>query len=167
MGEEQLSDLIFGTDLGRRANGMDEAVNGLDAALRGITVVIARELGQSEPASQAVLEWGRVIALPADWPGVQAKRAALLYALWREVDVQKHYADQNPHLVRDLCTRVLPLVMPVFLSNQAQSADALVAMVSVIASMWSEGDLRAAVEEHGQANAQNPPGSEPLEDTKQ
>lgn len=144
--EVALSDLIFGSQLHTRAGPEgDRGVYGLDPAVRGVAAVLKRELGPDDPpCSQALLEWGRISELPLDYDGVAARRAALLFALWREPDVQDHYRRSEPELVDDLCTRILPLVCPRFLANQAQSPDVLVAMVSVLWSMWDAGDLGAA-----------------------
>lgn len=139
----ELESLLFGQPLFARGANGDATVEALDAALRAIIPVIERELGPSEPVNQAVLEWNRVIKLPLDFAGVQAKRAALLFALWREADIQALFLRESPQLTNDLLDRVLPLVMPVFLANQAQTSDALVVLVSVVASMWDARDLGA------------------------
>lgn len=142
--EVALSDLIFGSELHTRGSDGDQSINGLDPAVRGVAAVLKRELGhETQPCSQALLEWRRISELPLDFDGVASRRAALLFALWREPDVQAHYRSTEPNLVDDLCTRVLPLVCPRFLANQAQSPDVLVTMVSVIQSMWDPKDLGA------------------------
>ena len=149
-----LDRLLFGTPVhARKHEGADEAIQGLDPALRGIAEVIGRELGTSEPVVQAILEWQRVVELPLDFAGVQAKRAGLLFALWREADVREHYRKQCPGLVADLESRVLPLVMPPFVANQAQSADVLVVLVSTLVSMWGPEDLGAVGPEDAEEDA--------------
>ena len=137
--------MLFGSPLGERGDTIDPAVSHLNDALRAVIPVIERELGSSEAVKQAVVEWNDVAELPLNFAGTQAKRAALLFALWNEPDVQLHYSAHHPRLVKDLCSRVLPLVMPRFVANQAQHSDALVASVAVIATMWDAGDLGAIV----------------------
>ena len=143
MAEPLLENLLFGLPLSERGKHGDTTIPHLDAALRGIVPVIERELGHSQPVEQAILEWNRVIALPLDFCGVQAKRAALLFAIWRERDVRSHYRKRNPQLVADLERRLLPLVCPAFVANQAQSPDAFVAMMSVMHAMWSSNEVGA------------------------
>jgi hypothetical protein len=144
-GEASLSDLLFGTPLHKRGEGEDQAIHSLDPAIRGILSVLQRELGPDDnhPCSQALLEWSRIPDLPLDYDGVAARRAALLFALWRERDVQAHYRVRDPALVDDLCNRILPLVGPRFLANQAQSPDVFTVFVSVLSSMWAREDMGA------------------------
>jgi len=139
-----LETLLFGSPLSTRDERGDLGIHWLNPALRGVATVIRRELGTGEPVNQALLEWNRVVDLPLDFPGVQAKRAALLYALWREKDVQQHYSIESPQLVGDLISRVLPLTMPNFVANQGQASDALVVMVAVMCRMWDPRDVGAA-----------------------
>ena len=148
-----LHDALFGSAIASRGKG-DDAVGRLDAILKGLPSVLTRELGDREATSQAILELNRVIDLPTDTAiAVHAKRAAVLFALWRERDVQQHFRQRGEaELVDDLCGRVLPLVMPRFVANQCQVPDAAVVMASVLHSMWSAEDI-AAVEAHLERSA--------------
>lgn len=116
-----LHDALFGSSIAGR-KGRDAATPRLDAILEGLIDVLRREMGDTEATDQAVLEMGRVIKLPlTEHMAVQAKRAAVLYALWRERDVQEHFRQRGEAaLVDDLCTRVLPMVLPRFVFNQCQ-----------------------------------------------
>jgi hypothetical protein len=140
-----LRDALFGSRIAHRKGG-DEATVRLDCILQGLMDVLRRELGDSEATDQAILELGRVIALSTkDHMSVQAKRAAVLYALWQEPDVQEHFRQRGEAaLVDDLCTRVLPMVMPRFVACQCQTPDAAVVMTAVLHSMWAEEDIGAA-----------------------
>ena len=140
-----LHDALFGSSIAGRSE-CDTATPRLDAILKGLLRVLRRELGDSEATDQAVLELGRVIKLPlSDHMAVQAKRAAVLYALWKERDVQEHFRQRGEAaLVDDLCSRVLPMVMPRFVANQCQVPDAAVVMTMVINAMWSDEDIAAA-----------------------
>jgi hypothetical protein len=108
--------------------------------------VLRRELGESEATDQAILELSRVLKLSlTERAAVQAKRAAVLYALWQEQDVQEYFRKRGEAaLVDDLCTRVLPMVMPRFVANQCQVPDAAVVMVMVMHAMWDAKDIGAA-----------------------
>jgi hypothetical protein len=140
-----LRDALFGSRIADR-RGRDGTTERLDCILKGVVPVLRRELGDSEATDQAILELGRVIALSTkDHMSVQAKRAAVLYALWQEPDVQEHFRQRGEAaLVNDLCTRVLPLVMPRFVACQCQTPDAAVVTTAVLHSMWAEGDIGAA-----------------------
>jgi hypothetical protein len=140
-----LYDALFGSNIADRT-GSDTATPRLDAILEGLIDVLRRELGDTEATEQAVLEMGRVIKLPLqEYTAVQAKRAAVLYALWQERDVQEHFRQRGEaDLVDDLCSRVLPMVMPRFVANQCQVPDAAVVMTMVMHAMWSEEDIAAA-----------------------
>lgn len=140
-----LHDALFGSSIAGR-KGCDPATPRLDAILKGLIDVLRRELGDSDATDQAVLELGRVIKLPlTEHMAVQAKRAAVLYALWRERDVQEHFRQRGEAaLVDDLCCRVLPMVMPRFVANQCQAPDAAVVMTMVMTSMWDKEDIGAA-----------------------
>ena len=143
-----LYNLLFGSPLVQRVatEGGDTAVAGLNPVLRGIIPVLERSLGQpgGDPLEQATLEWKRVIGLKSDYAGVAAKRAVLLFALWREREVREHFRKSDPTLVKELEARVLPLVMPLFVRELAQTPDALVVLVYLILSMWDAEDLGAA-----------------------
>ena len=140
-----LHDALFGSRIADR-KGSDQATARLDAILAGLIGVLRRELGDSEATDQAVLELGRVIKLPTtEHMAVQAKRAAVLYALWQEKDVQEHFSRRGEAaLVDDLCSRVLPMVMPRFVANQCQVPDAAVVMTMVMHTMWHGQDIGAA-----------------------
>ena len=65
------------------------------------------------------------------------KRAALLFALHTEPEVQRYFADEP--FARDLYERVLPFLVPRFLKHSCQSPEAFVGACVVLADMW-EGE---------------------------
>jgi len=137
-----LYDALFGGRLSDRL-ARDTSVHRLDVILKAVPAVLKRELGDTEATSQAILELNRVAQLPTtSTMAVYAKRAAVLYALWRERDIQHYFRTYGEReLVDDLCTRILPLVMPRFVATQCQHPDVAVIMTTVMLSMWGREDL--------------------------
>lgn len=138
-----LHDALFGSRIAVRRE-RDETVERLNEILEALPEVIVRQLGKTEASGQAILELNRVIELPTTTQmAVYAKRAAVLYALWREPDVQEHFRSTGEGaLVDDLVSRVLPLVMPKFVAAQCQTPDALVVSAAVMHTMWDGQDLK-------------------------
>ena len=129
--------LLFGTPLeGRGGGDVEMLVRDLNACLRGIMVLLSTEVGQCAPLDQAKLEWQRLIDLDADFSGVAARRAALIFALHTMEAVRVHFAADEPELVGDLEQRVLPIVVPAFLAGMAQKPEALVILTSTLSEMW-------------------------------
>ena len=134
-----LSTLLFGEPLGTRGGLSVEALGAeLDRALRAVVALLGREAGPSDAHNQAALEWGRILQSPRDYPGIAARRAALLFALHTLPAVRRHYAQAEPELVVDLERRVLPAVVPAFLAGMAQRPEALVVLTSTLSTMWRE-----------------------------
>ena len=149
----ELYNLLFGEPLCARvgrgeARPVDQKTVGLDPILKSVVNVMKRDLYSNkttqEPLEQAELEWNRVVALPHDtYAQVAAKRAALLFALWRYKDIRLYYSFHEPKLVLDLENRILPLIMPVFVGCQAQAPDSLVLLTAVLTTMWDPRDVGA------------------------
>ena len=148
-----LKHLLFGTELEARRDGAadpaemaNRSVSQLNAALRGIADVLRRDLGATDTTEQAIMEIGRIVALPPDeYAHVVAKRAVLVYALSQQPDIQAHYTRAGEGaLVRDLLERTLPLVLPSFINVQAQSPEQLMAIVQIVHFMWDKRDVHAA-----------------------
>lgn len=134
-----LSTLLFGEPLGTRGGLSVEALGAeLDRALRAVVALLGREAGPSDAHNQAALEWGRILQSPRDYPGIAARRAALLFALHTLPAVRRHYAQAEPELVADLERRVLPAVVPAFLAGMGQRPEALVVLTSTLSTMWRE-----------------------------
>ncbi len=143
--------LLFGTPLrARKAAADDGGADGADGADADASLtddlngcldeaigVLASEVGKCDALAQAKLEWSRVVALPPDARGVAGKRAALLYALYKEPKLRKRFARaEDATLVVDLTDRVLPLAIPSFLIGMGQKPDALVALVTTLCELW-------------------------------
>ncbi len=132
-----LRTLLFGTPLAPRGEGeVLMLVEELNACLRGILVLLEVEVGPCAPLEQAKLEWGRLIAMEADYRGVAARRAALIFALHTLESVRLHFAEEEPELVADLEQRVLPMLVPAFLAGMAQKPEALVLLTATLAELW-------------------------------
>jgi len=149
-GMATLRTLLFGTPLAPRGEGEVRAlVEELNACLRGILVLLEAEVGPCAPLDQAKLEWGRLIEMDADFCGVAARRAALIFALHTLEAVRRHFAAEEPELVADLEQRVLPMVVPAFLAGMAQKPEALVLLTSTLAELWPGERIRASAEVEG------------------
>ena len=119
----------------------------LDCFLVAVCKVLDEKLQPGDMLEQAKLEWRRVTEMEPDHCGVIAKRAALLFAMWREPSVMEWFVRREPELASDLRDRVLPLVMPSFVAGMAQRPDALLVMVSVLCQMWAFETMGMHVEE--------------------
>ena len=137
-----LSTLLFGQPLTKRGEDGDADVaalgRSLDRILGGVLDLLGRETGETESYAQAKREWSYILGAEYDYPGIAARRAALLFALHTLAPVRAHFAKREPELVADLETRVLPATIPSFLSGMAQRPEALVVMCSTLTSMWRE-----------------------------
>lgn len=135
--------LLFGASLSARKGAADGAdaraalADDLNGCLDEAIGVLAAEVGKCDALSQATLEWSRVVALPPDARGIAGKRAALLYALFKEPALRARFARaEDATLVADLTDRVLPLTIPSFVIGMAQRPDALVALVTTLYELW-------------------------------
>ena len=147
-----LRTLLFGTPLAPRGEGeLGALVEELNACLRGIMVLLETEVGPCAPLEQAKLEWGRLIEMDADFCGVAARRAALIFALHTLEAVRLHFAAEEPELVADLEQRVLPMVVPAFLAGMAQKPEALVLLTATLAELWPGEKIQASAETEGGA----------------
>lgn len=147
----ELGDMLFGKAITLRGAAVcddEDLGDELDSCLLAVMDVLERDTDEhSEALEQAKLEWSRVVEMEADYCGIASKRAALLFAMWREPAVMTFFEDSDPDLGRDLRERVLPLVMPSFVAGMAQRPDALIVMVSVLCQMWAGESLGTHVKE--------------------
>ena len=110
----------------------------LHAHLRGLLDLLPINYGQGPATRQACAELLKVLMLPeGDAPNLACKRAALLFALHAEPEVQAYFADEP--FARDLHERVLPFLVPRFLKHSCQAPEAFVQACVVLADMW-EGE---------------------------
>ena len=142
-----LSELLFGRPLVERSeNNGDECVGHLDAVIGACIFALKEEVGEGVAFDQAKLEWGNALKnVNSDtMQGAVARRAALLLFLFKIPAVEAHYRRLEPGLVNDLMTRVLPLLIPRFVSNMGQSPDALVMSTIVMVHMWKDVQIGTA-----------------------
>lgn len=145
-----LRTLLFGAPLAPRGEGdVEVLVEELNACLRGVLVLLETEVGPCAPLDQAKLEWGRLIVMDADFCGVAARRAALIFALHTLEAVRLHFAAEDPELVADLQQRVLPMVVPAFLAGMAQKPESLVLLTATLAELWAGETIQASAEVEG------------------
>ena len=141
-GEEELpplSVLLFGREImNRTEEGGDGSVRDLETCIGMCIETVRGGIGESSAAEDAVTEWENVLRYvdAKSLKGAHVLRAGLLLFLFREPAVALHFARREPGLVKDLTERVLPMLMPRFLANMAQSPDVLVTSVFMLCLMW-------------------------------
>tara|TARA_B100000787_G_scaffold169723_1_gene161959 strand:- start:1682 stop:2149 length:468 start_codon:yes stop_codon:yes gene_type:complete len=146
--KDELRGLLFGKPLLARERLQPEALaNDLNACLRGAMLILAEDIGECDALDQARLEWFRIVDMPATVHGIAAKRAALLFALHKEVGVRESFAGSDPELVADLEQRVLPMAIPSFVAGMSQTPDALVALVCTLCELWPGEPMGMGLEE--------------------
>ena len=131
---------LVGPALSDRPDGARDPAHALlNAHLRGVVDLLPGSYGGGAAARQACAELRRVCALPdGPAPNLACKRAALLFALHAEPEVQAYFADEP--FARDLHERVLPFLVPRFLKHSCQAPEAFVQACVVLADMW-EGEV--------------------------
>ena len=142
-----LSVLLFGSEISKRSEHTgDESVRDLRECIGMCIETMKRRMGDSPAAEDAVIEWENVLRFVdgRSRRGAHVLRAGLLLFLFRESSVASYFARREPGLVRDLTERVLPLLMPRFLANMAQSPDVLVTSVFMVCTMWDGVPIGAA-----------------------
>lgn len=152
-GDEELpplSILLFGSEIVNRSEEEgDESVQDLETCIGMCIETVRMELGDSCAAEDAATEWENVLRFvdAKNLRGAHVLRAGLLIFLCREPAIALHFARREPGLVKDLTERVLPMLMPRFLANMAQSPDVLVTSVLMMCLMWDGVPIGAPVEE--------------------
>lgn len=136
--KDELRTLLFGDALNKREAccGIEALGADLDACLRGVMLLLEDEVGDCDAMQQAKLEWNRVVRMEPDYAGIACKRAALLFALHREVSVRDAFVQTDRWLVRDLRDRVLPMTIPKFVAGMGQNPEALVMLVCTLCQLW-------------------------------
>lgn len=136
-----LRSMLLGAPLTQ--HGGDSSVAALDAHLESVLELLPRVYGDSDASKHAQMEFKSFMALPNSHDGVLCKRAALLFALWREKELAEFYAGEEraagavgTTYAEDMHTRVLPFVAPRFLRHSCQAPDAFVVLCSILAEMW-------------------------------
>ena len=137
MNNNELRSMLFGT-FGDDPVKLGERLN---ACLRGVLNFLLREMGSGEALRQTVAEWSRIIDLAPNFEGIAAKRGAFLFACHREKSILAFFSKTDAALVYDLRTRVLPIVIPSFVANMAQTPDLLVLMTLLLVEAFPEPDF--------------------------
>lgn len=137
--------MLMGLPLSQRSAAADALERrDLDRHLAAVSALMPELYGESEACRQARMELNLVVELEGEG-SLECKRAALLFALAREKEMELHLtqaakaagAEADARLVGDLRERVLPFVFPRFLRNLCQTPDAMVALSCVLAEMWA------------------------------
>ena len=105
----------------------------LDQVLQTVIRSLPVRYGDTQAVRQACRELQTLAADRTDSRHVvTCKRAALLFSMWREQDIGPD--DEYASLLR---SRVLPMVMPRFLCDCAQSPDTLLVLATLLAECWA------------------------------
>jgi len=133
-----LRPLLVGPALCNR--DVDMTLVSLASHLEGVRPLMRDVYGGSKAAQQAERDLGQIAALPHGTSEAACKRAALLFALHKEPEVQHYFKEQESILggrfAADMVERVLPFVAPRFLKHSCQAPDAFVLLCMVLAEMW-------------------------------
>jgi hypothetical protein len=143
-------DLIFGCPFSQRAEGHSEpsidpvAVRNLNLFMDEVVSILREEHGSANRAfRQAERELYDIRHMPIDCPhAIACKRGVVLYALWKEPCFKERFLESDAALMNDLCNRILPIVVPIFVANLAQRPDAFVALCATLAIMWPGEQMR-------------------------
>lgn len=133
-----LRTLLLGPPLNCRRPCIDEVDSMLTEHLDGVPDVMRRTYGDdTEATREAIKDVQRISALRPSREGICCKRAALLFAMKREPEVQKHFLDRDPDLAFDLMDRVLPLLDPCFVKHSCQCPESYVCLAVVLTQMFA------------------------------
>jgi len=135
----ELRSMLFGRPLNaRKSNHLSKLDSKLNEALVASLASLEHEAGQCASFEQSYVEWMSLVNQPPSFVAVQSKRAALMFAIYNDQAVKAHFAQTDPELVSDLCTRILPLILPAFIAAMASSPCQLVAAVATLAELWPQ-----------------------------
>jgi len=112
----------------------------LNAILEGVVNYVREQLAAmaGEVFDQLALEWARIIALPATYAGLVAKRGAILFAFSKDPWMMELWRATDGALVDVLRDWVLPLAIPPFVKGMAQRPAQLGVLVAVLVEMWGD-----------------------------
>jgi hypothetical protein len=135
-----LRPLLLGPALDSRE--IDLTLMGLSKHVKGLEKMVRSIYGDSVAAVDATQELEALAALGNGAKETTCKRAALLYALYKEPEVQRYFELQEGTVgssyAKDMAERVLPFVVPRFLKQSCQAPDAFVQLCVVLADMWPD-----------------------------
>lgn len=134
-----LRPLLLGSPLSDKEN--DRTLVALRAHLDGLCELLPKVYGTSPAARQANSELEQIAQLPAGASELACMRAALLFGLYKEGEVKRHFAEQEAVVgatfAKDMAERVLPFVAPRFLKHSCQAPEAFVMTCLVLSEMWA------------------------------
>jgi len=141
-----LQRLLFGSPFCERTDGFDPATAQLDGIIDALVEFLRLEHGSECPGfRQAEREIADVRAMPCDIDAaIFAKRALLLFGLWRDPAFGDRFKATDSALLADLRTRILPIAAPPFLNNLGQTPDSFVRLCAVIRTQWEGIEFKFA-----------------------
>jgi len=134
-----LRHLILGAPLSDREH--DHTVASVRAHLEGVRELLPRVYGTTPASTQAVAELKHIANLEEGAAELACMRAALLFAMHRELEVKRHFIEQETDadeaaFARDMSNRVLPFLVPRFFKHSCQAPEAFVTACLVMNEMW-------------------------------
>lgn len=139
--DDTLQTLLLGPPLNAPRPCLEAIDARLASVLDGIPDLMRSRYGNDTEASREAMNDVQAIAdLPPSKEGVCCKRAALLFGLKREPELQRHFlAEKDPPsllLASDLVDRVLPFVDPCFVKHSCQAPDSYVTLAVLLSRMF-------------------------------
>ena len=138
--------MLLGPPLAQRES--DPTLTTLDSHLEGVAQLLPKVYGDNDASCQAQMYFRRFLSMGNEHDGVLCKRAALLFAIFKEKEVARYLAEQErlvqgddgrPTFAQDMRERVLPFIVPRYVRNSCQTPDAFVVLACVLGEMW-EGE---------------------------
>ena len=133
-----LRELIVGSPVGSGELVAENARRVLRQHVRGLGALIRVVYGSSIATNSAVAEMDRLAGLCDDEATV-CQRAALLYSLYRETEIQRYFASSpdDASYADDLVRRILPYLVPRYVRGNFQSPAGFVLGCVVLAELWA------------------------------
>lgn len=136
----QIRELLLGAPLNDRTPAcLFEHIN---SHLEALVELIKNVYTRSEARDQAILEITRVVEMKNTPAALVCKRALFLCSLHKEETVHQFWKDTESFATaEDLALRVVPFLMPRFLSESCQNPHAFVTSCVLMSEMWREERL--------------------------
>lgn len=119
----------------------------VDSHVEGVRQLIQKVYGERQPLEvvRVLDELQYVVDLPTtEYNGASCKRALVLMAMHLEREVADYFDSQEgmvyqgePSVARDIKERVVPFLLPMYVSDMCQDPERFVAMTTVLATMWA------------------------------
>ena len=114
----RLREMLMGNALNDERNS-DLVFDALDEVILRVADFIQVVYGDDEAAENAKHELSKITSMDRNMVGLWSRRAAVLFAISRDVEVADHLNDDENTAV-DLRDRVLPLITPLFVRHLCQ-----------------------------------------------